>query len=106
MTGPSDNSLQSLAAEVAEQLLAHGRLLVTAESCTGGWIAKVCTDLPGSSRWFLGGAVAYGNAAKTRMLGVAPELLQADGAVNEATVRAMAGGALEQLTRSMGWRPR
>jgi nicotinamide-nucleotide amidase len=94
---PSDSTLRALADRVAAHLLGHGRHLVTAESCTGGWIAKVCTDLPGSSRWFLGGAVVYGNAAKTGWLGVGAGALLQEGAVSEATVRAMALGALERL---------
>lgn len=78
-------------------MLAAGQRLVTAESCTGGWIGKTCTDLPGSSNWFLGGAIAYANEAKTAVLGVDPRIVQADGAVSEATVGAMARGALERL---------
>ena len=78
-------------------MLASDRTMVTAESCTGGWIGKVCTDLPGSSRWYLGGVVSYANEVKTGLLGVEPAVLQAHGAVSESTVRAMALGALEQL---------
>ncbi len=84
-------------AELAESLLARGRRLVTAESCTGGWIAKACTDLPGSSRWFLGGAVTYSDELKVALLGVRRETLAAQGAVSEAVVREMAQGALERL---------
>jgi nicotinamide-nucleotide amidase len=70
---------------------------VTAESCTGGWIAKVCTDPPGSSRWFLGGVVTYSDGLKVALLGVRRETLAAHGAVSEAVVREMAQGALERL---------
>src|SRR5512141_2739688 len=97
MTSPSDADLHALAGRVAERLLAAGQRLVTAESCTGGWIGKACTDLPGSSRWFLGGAIAYANEAKTGVLGVDPVVLHVDGAVSEATVRAMASGALQRM---------
>jgi nicotinamide-nucleotide amidase len=97
MAAPDDAELQALAAAVARRLLDSGRTLVTAESCSGGWIAKACTDLPGSSRWFVGGVVAYANAAKSRLLGVDEGLLQAHGAVSEAVVRQMAHGALERL---------
>jgi len=97
MTAPTDTSLHSLAAEVAGRLLDRDQRLVTAESCTGGWIAKVCTDLPGSSRWFLGGAIVYADEAKSDWLGVSTSILQGEGAVSEATVRAMARGALERL---------
>jgi nicotinamide-nucleotide amidase len=97
MPAPNDAELHALVAKLARQLLAAGHTLVTAESCSGGWIAKVCTELPGSSRWFLGGAVAYANDAKTRLLGVDAALLQAHGAVSEEAVRAMATGALERI---------
>jgi nicotinamide-nucleotide amidase len=89
--------LPQIIAEVAERLLSSRRHLVTAESCTGGWVAKTCTDLPGSSRWFRGGVVAYTNELKTALLGVPPQTLLEQGAVSEATVRAMAEGALERL---------
>jgi nicotinamide-nucleotide amidase len=69
---------------------------VTAESCTGGWIAKLCTDIPGSSDWFDCGFVCYSNAAKVRDLGVPEKLISAEGAVSDAVVRAMAEGALER----------
>lgn len=71
--------------------------MATAESCTGGWIAKVLTDLPGSSAWFAGGIVSYSNDAKTHLLGVPPAIIASDGAVSEATVRAMAESALGQF---------
>jgi len=97
MNAVPDPDLEALAARVAQGLLASGRQLVTAESCTGGWIAKACTDLPGSSRWFRGGVVAYSNELKAALLGVRPETLASQGAVSEAVVREMAVGALERL---------
>lgn len=97
MGAPNDEMLCALAAEVAEDLLRAGARLVTAESCTGGWVGKVCTDLPGSSRWYLGGAVVYANEAKTGILGVDAAVLRREGAVSEPVVRAMAAGALERL---------
>jgi len=97
MDKPPEPVAADLLDEVARHLLASGRRLVTAESCTGGWIAKVCTDLPGSSRWFLGGAVVYDNALKAGVLGVSPRALAEAGAVSEAVVREMAAGALERL---------
>jgi nicotinamide-nucleotide amidase len=69
---------------------------VTAESCTGGWIAKVITDLADSSRWFERGYVTYSNEAKLQDLGVSKETLAAHGAVSEATVQEMARGALRE----------
>ncbi len=97
MTAPTDAMLETLAGRVASHLMAHGHRLVSAESCTGGWIGKVCTDLPGSSRWFLGGAIVYSNDAKAEVLGVDSSVLESDGAVSEATVRAMAAGVLQRL---------
>jgi len=92
----TDLALQRTAAKLGRRLLASGRWLTTAESCTGGWIAKALTDVPGSSAWFGEGFVTYSNAAKRRRLGVAADALADDGAVSEAVVRAMAGGALRR----------
>lgn len=97
MNAVLEPEMESLATGVAQSLLASGRQLVTAESCTGGWIAKVCTDLPGSSRWFRGGVVAYCNELKVALLGVRPGTLASEGAVSEAVVSEMAVGALERL---------
>lgn len=97
MAVPDDAGLAALAGAVARHLAGTGRTFVAAESCTGGWIAKACTDLPGSSRWFLGSAVVYANEAKTRLLAVPAALLQEHGAVSEPVARAMATGALERL---------
>ncbi len=90
----SDAELQELAERVGQKLRAAGRRLATAESCTGGWVAKALTDVPGSSQWFECGFVTYSNAAKMRDLGVAGVTLQNFGAVSEQTVREMAEGAL------------
>ncbi len=92
---PSDEQLKTLAAELAELALQRGCRLVTAESCTGGWLAKVLTDLPGSSVWFDRGYVTYSNAAKQNELGVSPSLLADSGAVSQAVALAMATGALQ-----------
>lgn len=91
---PTDAVLLSLAERVAARLLAARYRLATAESCTGGWISKVATDIPGSSDWFECGYVVYSNAAKVRDLGVSGQTLQKHGAVSEPTVREMAAGAL------------
>ena len=96
MTIPSDGTLTTLSRDVGARLLAAHRRLVAAESCTGGWIAKLCTDIPGSSDWFECGFVCYSNAAKTRDLGVPERLIEAEGAVSDAVVRAMAEGAIER----------
>ncbi|BCX80910.1 nicotinamide-nucleotide amidase [Methylomarinovum caldicuralii] len=87
-------NLSKLSRQVGERLRGQGLLLTTAESCTGGWIAKCITDVPGSSSWFDRGFVTYSNAAKMEMLGVRAETLGRFGAVSEATVREMAAGAL------------
>ena len=73
---------------------AQGLTIVTAESCTGGLIAALLTEIPGSSEVFERGFVTYSNAAKCACLGVPPGLLVRDGAVSEAAARAMAAGAL------------
>src|SRR5690349_3478303 len=91
---PSDDTLSVLSRDVGGRLLAARRRLVTAESCTGGWIAKMCTDIAGSSDWFDCGFVCYSNAAKSRDLGVPEKLIESEGAVSDAVVRAMAEGAI------------
>ncbi len=80
--------------ELAERLLASGRRVCTAESCTGGLIAKSFTDLPGSSAWFERGFVTYSNQAKMDLLSVSEATLRADGAVSLETALQMAAGAL------------
>jgi nicotinamide-nucleotide amidase len=91
---PSDYSLSDLAVRVGWQLKAQGRRVATAESCTGGWVAKVITDIAGSSAWFDCGFVVYSNEAKVRDLGVSTRVLKQHGAVSELTARQMAQGAL------------
>lgn len=93
---PADPDLAALAQEVGVRLHESRRRLVTAESCTGGWIAKLCTDIAGSSEWFDCGFVCYSNAAKSRDLGVSDRLIDSEGAVSDAVVRAMAEGALDR----------
>jgi nicotinamide-nucleotide amidase len=89
-----ETRFQHLVERVAERLRSRGHTLVTAESCTGGWVAKVVTDMAGSSQWFDRGFVTYTNTAKQEMLGVGEATLAEHGAVSEATVREMAEGAL------------
>ena len=94
MHAPSDERLQR-AAELAGATLLKARLtLVTAESCTGGWIAKAVTDVAGSSAWFDCGMAAYSYEAKQALLGVRPETLEQHGAVSRETVLEMVSGAL------------
>lgn len=87
-------ALEANLTQISLCLLQRGRLLATAESCTGGMIAAACTDLAGSSQWFERGFVTYSNAAKTEMLGVPAALIAQEGAVSEAVARAMASGVL------------
>jgi len=89
----SNSELDDLARALGARLATHGEQLATAESCTGGWLAKVITDLPGSSHWFGWGFVTYANEAKAGLLGVPAALLEAHGAVSEPVARAMAEGA-------------
>lgn len=88
------DALAQLAIRLGERLKAHGLMLATAESCTGGWAAQVVTSISGSSDWFERGFVTYSNAAKREMLGVSAATLDRFGAVSEETVREMALGAL------------
>ena len=83
-----------LAARVGRRLKRAGAMLVTAESCTGGWAAQAMTAVPGSSDWFERGFVTYSNAAKRELLGVRKDTLRKHGAVSEQTAREMARGAL------------
>lgn len=84
-----------MAESVGRALEEAGWRIVTAESCTGGWIAKALTDVPGSSRWVDSGYVTYSNTAKMRDLDVSARTLDEHGAVSEATVLEMANGALQ-----------
>lgn len=90
----SDKTLRQLSQRVGEALANLGMTLTTAESCTGGWIAKAITDISGSSAWFERGFVTYSNEAKHQMIGVGSGTLETHGAVSEAVVREMAQGAL------------
>ncbi len=89
-----DKALQADLTHISSSLLAHGWMLATAESCTGGLIAAACTDQAGSSQWFERGFVTYSNAAKVQCLGVPADLIERHGAVSEAVARAMAQGAV------------
>jgi nicotinamide-nucleotide amidase len=91
---PSDRDLALLATRAGEWLFKRGMTVATAESCTGGYMAKLITDVPGSSQWFRCGFVAYSNEAKQRQLGVSAATLAEHGAVSEQTVVEMAIGAL------------
>lgn len=89
-----DTELYQLAAKVAAKLIETGNWLGTAESCTGGWVAKCLTDVPGSSDWFDRSYVVYNGQAKQQMLGVPATIIEANGEVSEAVVRSLAEGVL------------
>ena len=90
---PGDVEFEKLVEELALRLTARGWRLAMAESCTGGWIAKCCTDLAGSSAWFERGFVTYSDAAKKEALGVDARILREAGAVSRAVALQMAAGA-------------
>jgi len=94
---PTDAVLRGLAQQVAEAVQRQKLMLVTAESCTGGLIAKTLTDLPGSSAWFDAGVVTYSYEAKQGLLGVNPHTLERTGAVSEETALEMVSGALSRF---------
>lgn len=100
-TIPTDETLHAQAQALAECLLARGQSVVAAESCTGGWIAKVLTDIPGSSTWFECGVVAYSYEAKEALLGVQPQTLERTGAVSQETAVEMVSGALARYGASV-----
>ena len=89
-------NLSSLSRRAGKALTKRGQTLVTAESCTGGWVAQAVTSIAGSSGWFERGYVTYSNAAKREALGVRKATLERHGAVSEPTAREMARGALRR----------
>ncbi|MCZ6559322.1 MAG: CinA family protein [Gammaproteobacteria bacterium] len=92
----NDEKLYELAEKVGQHLKSSGRKLTVAESCTGGWIAKAITDVPGSSQWFEYGFSVYADIAKRDLLGVTLSTLEEEGAVSQPIVTEMAKGALER----------
>jgi nicotinamide-nucleotide amidase len=96
MESVSAQAVEAMTMRCADYLRRHGYRLVVAESCTGGWLAKILTDLEGSSDWFDRGYVTYSNHAKLAMLGVTASTLERHGAVSEACVMEMTGGALDE----------
>lgn len=87
-------SILNLSEALVAELALSRKMVATAESCTGGWIAKAITDVAGSSEIFAYGIVSYSNGAKESLLGVRPGTLEANGAVSAAVVEEMAKGAL------------
>lgn len=91
----------ALASRVGQLLLGQGQQMATAESCTGGLLGSVLTQVPGSSQWFVGGMITYSNVCKQRWLGVPEALLLAHGAVSSEVAQAMASGL--QQTAGVSW---
>jgi nicotinamide-nucleotide amidase len=94
--------LEYFATELGARLKQQGWYLVTAESCTGGWVAQAVTSIAGSSAWFDRGFVAYSNAAKQEILDVKPETLTQHGAVSEQAVLEMVKGAITHSRAQVG----
>ena len=95
------DEIEVLCCRLADALTSAGQSLATAESCTGGWIAKSLTDVAGSSAWFGYGFICYSNQAKQTMIGVDPDLIEAQGAVSREVAEAMALGA--RATAGADW---
>lgn len=91
----TDGELMQLSERIGQALKRRGATVTTAESCTGGWVAKAITDIAGSSAWFERGFVTYSNEAKSQMIGVKPATLAQHGAVSEPVVVEMAIGAIK-----------
>jgi nicotinamide-nucleotide amidase len=92
---PTEQELRDLAEQLGECLIARKLKLAAAESCTGGWLAKVITDIPGSSDWFTASVVSYSNTAKQSLLDVKEDTLNEFGAVSGDTVLEMTDGLFE-----------
>jgi len=97
----TDDDLTKLAKRLREHASVTGAVIATAESCTGGWVAKMLTDIAGSSAWFDRGFVTYTNESKQEMLGVQAATLEAYGAVSEQAVCEMAQGVLNNSGASI-----
>jgi PncC family amidohydrolase len=97
MAGSAEESLVALAERLQGICLGSGLTVATSESCTGGLVASIITDVAGSSGYFRGGIVAYADEAKASLLGVPRDVLAAHGAVSAQVARAMATGARERL---------
>ncbi|HGN1706846.1 TPA: nicotinamide-nucleotide amidase [Providencia rettgeri] len=91
-----EKQLEILSIQIGQKLKEQGKTVTAAESCTGGWIAKVLTDIAGSSDYFQRGFVTYSNEAKHQMIGVKHKSLQQFGAVSQQVVIEMASGALQE----------
>lgn len=107
MAGKADPAVgefreDSLPVRAGAALRAHGLTLATAESCTGGLVGHMLTNVSGSSDYYLGGVICYSNDVKVRLLGVSVDTLEREGAVSEPVARQMARGARRQIGANIG----
>ena len=98
----TESQLTHLMTELADCLNSRRFKMASAESCTGGWLAKAATDLAGSSEWFDRSVVTYSNQAKQDLLNVSESMLDTHGAVSEATVSEMVEALLQIPSVSIG----
>ena len=101
MTDSILNEAGLLAEKLAGLLIEKNKTLAVAESCTGGWLSKILTDLAGSSEWFLGGVVSYSNDSKQRLIHVNKKNLDQYGAVSQEVAEQMAEGVIEAFNSSI-----
>ncbi len=97
-----EHELLKIATELGSLLVKSGKKLATAESCTGGGIAALMTEIPGSSAWFDSAIVSYSNQAKHKLLGVPDEIIEQHGAVSEEVVLLMVSGLLNVTNAEVG----
>lgn len=97
-----EKKLLEKATQVIENIIRHGHTLALAESCTGGWLSKIITDVSGVSAVYKGGICSYSNEVKMNLLGVSEETLSTLGAVSEQTARQMASGVRTALSTDIG----
>ncbi len=102
MKNTANLTLEALAAKIGDRLLSRSEMLVTAESCTGGWVSMLVTSISGSSAWFDRGFVSYSNEAKQEMLAIDKQVIEIHGAVSEETARNMVQGAVENSHAQTG----
>ncbi len=98
----TEKELFFLAEKAVEKLKQKNKTLALAESCTGGWVSKLITDVSGASSVYLGGVCSYSNAVKIKLLGVKAETLKTYGAVSEQTAKEMASGVRVALSADIG----
>ena len=97
-----ENELISLGERVVERFKKENLTLSTADSCTGGWLSKIITEISGSSEIFMGGVCSYSNSVKMNVLGVKEETLKTFGAVSEETAREMSEAIVKLMKTSVG----